>query len=51
MSKPFEDAIHGLRGHRNVVDIRNLGMVAAIELDRAPARQAPGRRSLPQVLR
>jgi len=43
MSKPFEDAIHGLRGHRNVIDIRNLGMVAAIELEPRPG--APGARA------
>ncbi len=32
MSPYFEDAAHSLRGVANVIDIRNLGMVAGIEL-------------------
>jgi beta-alanine--pyruvate transaminase len=43
MSAPFADAIHGLRGQRHVIDIRNLGMVAAIELEPRPG--APGARA------
>ena len=43
MSGPFENAIHGLKGHRNVIDIRNLGMVAAVELEPRPG--APGARA------
>jgi beta-alanine--pyruvate transaminase len=43
MSAPFADAIHGLRGHRHVIDIRNLGMVAAVELEPRPG--APGARA------
>ena len=43
MSEPFGEAIHGLRGHRNVIDIRNLGMVAAVELEPRPG--APGARA------
>jgi beta-alanine--pyruvate transaminase len=43
MSGPLADAIHGLKGHRHVTDIRNLGMVAAIELEpRAGAAGARG---------
>ncbi len=34
----FEDAVHGLRGRPHVVDIRNLGMVAGIELEPIPGR-------------
>jgi len=43
MSKPFEDAAHALKGVRHVIDIRNLGLVAGIEL--APREGAPGARA------
>ena len=36
------DAIHSLKDHPNVVDIRNLGMVAAVEMSARPG--APGER-------
>lgn len=36
------DAIHSLKGHPNVVDIRNMGLVAAVELSARPG--APGER-------
>jgi beta-alanine--pyruvate transaminase len=42
LSPRFEDAIHGLRGTRHVVDIRNLGLMAGIELEPRPG--APGAR-------
>jgi beta-alanine--pyruvate transaminase len=29
----WEDAVHSLKSRRNVVDVRNLGLVAGIELD------------------
>jgi beta-alanine--pyruvate transaminase len=35
--------VHGLRDHPNVIDIRNLGLVAGIEL--APREGAPGARA------
>jgi beta-alanine--pyruvate transaminase len=38
----FESAVHELRGKPNVIDIRNLGLVAAVEL--APRPGAPGAR-------
>ena len=38
----FEQAAHGLRGARHVIDIRNLGLVAGIELE--PRAHAPGAR-------
>jgi beta-alanine--pyruvate transaminase len=38
----FEDAAHSLRGRPNVIDIRNIGVVAGIEL--APRAGAPGAR-------
>ena len=43
MAPYWEDAVHGLKGLPNVIDIRNLGMVAAIEL--APRPNAPGVRA------
>ena len=39
----WADAIHGLRGLPNVVDIRNIGLIGAIEL--APRPGAPGARA------
>jgi len=39
----WEDAIHSLRGLPNVIDIRNIGLVAGIEL--APRGGAPGARA------
>ena len=32
MAEPFERAVHSLQGARHVIDIRNLGLVAGIEL-------------------
>jgi beta-alanine--pyruvate transaminase len=34
----FEDALHSLKGTRNVIDLRNLGMVGAIELEPIPGK-------------
>ena len=42
LSGLWEDAVHSLRGLPNVVDIRNLGLVAAIEL--SPSAAGAGRR-------
>jgi beta-alanine--pyruvate transaminase len=39
----WAEAIHGLRGLPNVVDIRNIGLIGAIEL--APRAGAPGARA------
>jgi len=39
----LETAVHGLRGTRHVIDIRNLGLVAGIELEPRPG--APGARA------
>jgi len=41
--KYWEDAAHSLKGTRHVVDIRNCGLIAAIELE--PRQGAPGRRA------
>jgi beta-alanine--pyruvate transaminase len=38
----WEDAVHALRGRPHIVDVRNLGLVAGIEL--APRGGAPGAR-------
>lgn len=43
LSPAFEDAAHALRGRRHVIDIRNLGLVAGIELEPRPG--APGARA------
>ncbi|NJO22181.1 MAG: aspartate aminotransferase family protein [Sphingomonadales bacterium] len=43
MAKPFEDAVHSLRELPNVIDIRNIGLVAGIEL--APRPGAPAARA------
>jgi len=43
ISKYFEDALHSLRGLPFVTDIRNLGLMAAIELE--PIKGEPSKRS------
>jgi beta-alanine--pyruvate transaminase len=43
LEKYWEDAAHSLKGTRHVTDIRNCGLVAAIELEPRPG--APGRRA------
>ncbi len=43
MSGRFEDAAHALAGKRHVQDVRNLGLVAGIELE--PRPDAPGARA------
>ena len=42
LAKTWEDAVHSLRSLPNVIDIRNLGLVAAVELQ--PRAGAPGAR-------
>jgi beta-alanine--pyruvate transaminase len=39
----WEDAVHSLAGARHVIDVRNLGLVGAVEL--APREGAPGARA------
>jgi beta-alanine--pyruvate transaminase len=36
LSPYFEEAVHNLKGHPHVIDIRNLGMVAGVELAARP---------------
>jgi len=43
LEKTWEDAVHALKGARHVVDIRNCGLIAAIELEPRPG--AAGRRA------
>ena len=40
----FEDAIHSLADHHHVIDVRNYGLMGAIEM--APREGAPGTRGL-----
>jgi beta-alanine--pyruvate transaminase len=40
----FEDIIHSFKGHEKVIDVRNFGLMGAIEL--APRDGAPGARGL-----
>ncbi|PZN92577.1 MAG: aspartate aminotransferase family protein [Alphaproteobacteria bacterium] len=40
----WEDAVHSLAGRRHVIDIRNMGLVAGIELQ--PREGAPGARAM-----
>jgi beta-alanine--pyruvate transaminase len=49
MAPYFEDAVHSLRDTRHVVDIRNLGLVAGIELE--PRANAPGKRGYEAFVR
>jgi len=42
LEKHWENAIHALKGERNVIDIRNFGLMGAIEL--SPRQGAPGSR-------
>ena len=43
VEKYWEDAAHALKGARHVIDIRNCGLMAAIELE--PRAGAPGKRA------
>jgi beta-alanine--pyruvate transaminase len=42
LSPVFEDAVHSLKGLPNVIDVRNIGMMGAVEF--APRGGEPGRR-------
>jgi beta-alanine--pyruvate transaminase len=42
IAKVWEDAVHALRGKPHVIDVRNLGLMAAVELE--PRAEAPGAR-------
>jgi len=49
MQKHFEDAIHALKGARHVIDVRNLGLMGAVELE--PRPNAPGKRAYEAFLK
>jgi beta-alanine--pyruvate transaminase len=49
MAATFESAVHGLRGLPNVIDIRNYGLVAGIELE--PIAGSPGKRAFDVYLK
>jgi beta-alanine--pyruvate transaminase len=49
LSAHWEAALHALRGLPNVTDLRNIGLIAAIEL--APRADAPGRRAYDAFVR
>jgi beta-alanine--pyruvate transaminase len=49
MAPFFENAVHALKGTRNIVDIRNLGLMGAIEL--APIAGKPGARGFEAFLK
>ena len=48
MAPYWEDAVHSLRDARNVIDIRNIGLVAGIELE--PREGKPGARGLDALI-
>ena len=43
LSEYWADAVHSLKGKRHVIDLRNIGLVAGIELEPRPG--APGKRA------
>jgi len=49
LAPAFEAAVHGLRDCPNVIDIRNLGLMAAVEL--SPRADAPGARGYEAFVR
>jgi beta-alanine--pyruvate transaminase len=42
LEKHWEDALHSLKGVRNVIDVRNIGLMGAVELE--AKKDAPGSR-------
>ena len=44
LEKPFEELLHSFADHDKVIDVRNFGLMGAIEL--APRDGAPGARGL-----
>jgi beta-alanine--pyruvate transaminase len=49
MAPAFEQAVHSLRGLPHVIDVRNYGLVAGIELD--PVAGSPGKRAFDVYLK
>jgi beta-alanine--pyruvate transaminase len=48
LSPYWEDAVHSLKGTRNVIDLRNLGLIAGIELE--PIAGKPTKRAFDAFL-
>jgi beta-alanine--pyruvate transaminase len=42
MARPWEDGVHSLKGRPHVIDLRNLGLIGAVELEPIPGK--PGMR-------
>ncbi len=40
LAPAWENAVHGLKGTRNVIDLRNMGLMAGIELEPRPGKPA-----------
>jgi beta-alanine--pyruvate transaminase len=38
LSQYWEDAVHSLKGIKNVIDLRNMGLIAGIELEPIPGK-------------
>ena len=49
LSKTWEDAVHSLRGLPHVIDIRNYGLIGAVELE--PRQGKPGARGFDVFLK
>jgi beta-alanine--pyruvate transaminase len=49
LTRYFEDAVHSLEGLPNVIDVRNIGLMAGIEL--APRSGKPGARGYEALVR
>jgi len=49
MAQAWEDALHGLKGAPHVIDVRNVGLMGAVEL--APRPGAPGKRGYEAMVR
>ena len=49
LEKHWEETLHGLAGHPHVVDIRNMGLIGAVEL--APIEGEPGKRGFDAFVR
>lgn len=49
LEKHFEDCLHALKGSRHVVDLRNIGLMGAVELEPRPGK--PGARAYEAFLK
>jgi beta-alanine--pyruvate transaminase len=49
LAPKWEDAVHSLRGAKHVIDVRNYGLIGAVELDSRPGK--PGARAFDVFLK